>query len=101
MAASGVGLRKGLRPIRAQWEEDKFVSGIYAGDISTRPWPCYVLVNPAAPLVSLCTVNIYSRIYSNETQVETAEFCRSHAHSTHSTVNHIPFLQKDSQNSSF
>ena len=46
--------------------------------------------------ISLCTVNIYSRIYSNETQVETAEFCRSpqHAHSTHSAVNHIPFLQR-------
>lgn len=33
--------------------------------------------------------------YSNETQVETAEFYRSpqHAHATHPAVNHIPFLQ--------
>lgn len=97
VAASGVGLRKILRPIRAQWGRGTSLSVVFML-VTYVPGPARacVLVNPAAPLVSLCTVNIYSRIYSNETQVETAEFCRSpqHAHSTHSAINHIPFLQR-------
>lgn len=39
------------------------------GDIPARDWLClcYVLIVPAAPIVSLCAVNIYQGIYSNET----------------------------------
>ena len=95
--ASGVGLRKILRPIRAQWERGTSLSVAFML-VTCVPGPgrACVLVNPAAPPVSLCTVDIYSRIHSNETQAETAEFCRSpqHAHSMYSVVNHIPFLQR-------
>lgn len=47
--------------------------------ICARYWLClpYILTITGASLVFLCTENIYRRIYSPETWVETAEFCRN------------------------